>query len=109
VGQISGVGALLIYGILIFNSLNLGGNELSLLLNVCGGLVTLAAGAITFFGVDKWGRRITLLTGLSINVVSYVILGALSDKYGTSNRAASIASVVFIFVIEMSYSGGYVI
>ena len=41
-GQISGVGALLIYGVLIFNSLNLGTQSLSLLLNVASGLLTLA-------------------------------------------------------------------
>lgn len=105
-GQISGVGALLIYGVLIFESLNLGDHSLSLLLNVASGLLCLAACFITFAGVDRWGRKITIIVGLGINVFSYIVLGALSDRYGTSNKSASIVCVIFIYVIEMSYSGG---
>ena len=41
-------------------------------------------------------------------ILSYVIIAALNDAYPTAthfNRGAAIASVVFIYVIQMSYSG----
>ncbi|KAL1982904.1 hypothetical protein VTN96DRAFT_756 [Rasamsonia emersonii] len=107
-GQISGVGALMLYGVLIFKGLGFSTETLSLLLNVVSGILCLAATSITTGGVDKWGRRITLIVGSSIMVISYIIIGALADAYPTEthfNRAAAIVQVIFIYVIEMAYSG----
>ncbi|OQV11149.1 hypothetical protein CLAIMM_15033 [Cladophialophora immunda] len=107
-GQLSGVGALMIYGILIFEGLGFSSGTMSLLLNVVSGVLCLAATGITTGGVDKWGRRITLLAGSATMILSYVIIGALSDAYPTAtnfNHGAAIACVVFIYVIMMAYSG----
>ncbi|ETI25853.1 hypothetical protein G647_02630 [Cladophialophora carrionii CBS 160.54] len=107
-GQLSGVGALMIYGILIFEGLGFSSGTMSLLLNVVSGVLCLAATGITTGGVDKWGRKITLLAGSATMIVSYIIIAALNDAYPTAtnfNRGAAIASVVFIYVIQMSYSG----
>ncbi|KZO91082.1 general substrate transporter [Calocera viscosa TUFC12733] len=107
-GQISGVGALMIYGVLIFQSLGFSSGTMSLLLNVVSGVLCLLATLITTGGVDKWGRRITLLAGSSLMVLSYIIISALSDAFpadSNPNRAASIVQVIFIFIIEMAYSG----
>jgi len=63
---------------------------------------------ITTGGVDKWGRRITLIAGSGTMVISYIIIASLADKYpsGTHfNRSASIVQVVFIYVIQMAYAG----
>ena len=107
-GQLSGVGALMIYGILIFEGLGFSSGTMSLLLNVVSGVLSLAATGITTGGVDKWGRKITLLTGSGVMVLSYIIIAGLNDAYPTAtnfNRGSAIACVVFIYVIQMSYSG----
>lgn len=107
-GQISGVGALMLYGILIFESLGFSAGTLSLLLNVVAGVLGLCATLITTGGVDHWGRRITLIAGSATMVISYIVIGALADAYPTQtnfNRAASIVQVIFIYVIQMAYAG----
>ncbi|KIV81644.1 hypothetical protein PV11_03814 [Exophiala sideris] len=107
-GQLSGVGALMIYGILIFEGLGFSSGTMSLLLNVVSGVLCLAACGITTGGVDKWGRKITLLAGSGMMILSYIIIAALNDAYPTAthfNHGAAIASVIFIYVIQMSYSG----
>ncbi|KAN0119231.1 general substrate transporter [Hyaloscypha variabilis] len=81
---------------------------LSLLLNVVSGVLCLGATAITTGGVDKWGRRITLITGSALMVISYIIIGALADAYPAPahfNKGAAILQVMFIYIIEMAYSG----
>jgi MFS family permease len=81
---------------------------MSLLLNVVSGLLSLFATLITTGGVDKWGRRISLIVGTSIMVISYAVIAALADAYPTgenTNHAASVVQVVFIYVIMMAYSG----
>jgi len=81
---------------------------MSLLLNVVSGVLCLLATLITTGGVDKWGRRITLLAGSALMVISYIIIAALSDAFpadSNPNHAASIVQVIFIYVIEMAYSG----
>jgi hypothetical protein len=107
-GQLSGVGALMIYGILIFKGLGFSSGTMSLLLNVVSGVLCLAATGITTGGVDKWGRKITLLAGSATMILSYIIIAALNDAYPTTTnfkRGAAIGSVVFIYIIQMSYSG----
>lgn len=98
----------MIYGILIFEGLGFSSGTMSLLLNVVSGVVCLAACGITTGGVDKWGRKITLLAGSGMMILSYVIIAALSDAYPTAthfNHGAAIACVIFIYIIQMSYSG----
>ncbi|RDL36404.1 MFS sugar transporter [Venustampulla echinocandica] len=107
-GQLSGVGALMLYGVLIFEGLGFSSGTMSLLLNVVSGVLCLAATCVITGGVDKWGRKITLIVGSAIMVVSYIIIGALADVYPTAtnfNNGAAIVQVIFIYVIEMAYSG----
>lgn len=107
-GQISGVSALMQYGVLIYRSLGFSGTTESLLLNVVSGLLCLLATAITMSGVDKWGRRPTLIAGSAIMVISYIIIAALADAYPAAsnfNRVAAGWQVAFIYIIQMSYSG----
>lgn len=62
------------------------------------------ATAITSGGVDKWGRKATLIFGCTAIVISYAIIGALADAYPAethSNRAAAIVQVIFIYAILM--------
>lgn len=107
-GQISGIGALMIYGILIFQSLGFSSNLLAVLLNVVSGILGLLATAVTMTGVDKWGRRLTLLVGSGTMVLSYVIIASLAEAFPAEtnfNSAASIVQVIFIYVIMMAYAG----
>lgn len=125
-GQISGVGALMIYGVLIFRSLGFSSTTLSLLLNVVAGVLSLlyvqrptipycsrltataSATAITTGGVDKWGRKITLIVGSATMVVSYLVIGVLADVFPAQskhNQAAAVVQVIFIYVIMMVSSG----
>lgn len=80
-----------------------------------------SATAFSSLGVDKWGRRITLITGCALivsmqspnpkwpttyieQVISYIIIGALADAFPVTtnfNRGAAIVQVIFIYVIEM--------
>ena len=95
-------------GILIFEGLGFSAGTLSLLLNVVSGVLCLLSTLVTTGGVDRWGRRITLIFGSATMVVSYIIIGALADAYPTAthfNRAAAIVQVIFIYVIEMAYAG----
>ena len=62
-GQISGIGALMLYGISVFEGLGFSSATLSLLLNMVAGVLSLLATLVTTGGVDKWGRRITLIGG----------------------------------------------
>ncbi|KAJ5205090.1 MFS sugar transporter [Penicillium cinerascens] len=108
IGQLSGVGALMIYGDLIFDSLGFSQGIMNLLLNVIVGVLALIASLVSSMGVDKWGRRITLITGCTAIVISYVLIGALADAFPAEtnfNRSAGIMQVVCIYVIEMAYSG----
>ncbi len=103
-GQISGVGALMLYGVLIFQGLGFSSQTESLLLNVVSGLLCLTSTLITTGGVDKWGRKITLIVGSATMVVSYVIIGALADAYPATthfNTGAAVVQLIFIYVIEM--------
>lgn len=63
---------------------------------------------ITTGGVDRWGRRITLIAGSLTMVLSYIIIAALADAYPVAthfSRGAAVVQVIFIYVIQMSYSG----
>jgi MFS family permease len=71
-------------------------------------LTACSATLITTGGVDKWGRRITLIGGSGTMVISYIIIASLADRYPSGpnlNHSAAIAQVVFIYVIQMAYAG----
>lgn len=106
-GQISGIGAVMLYGISIFEGLGFSSSTLALLLNVVAGILSLCATLITSGGVDKWGRRITLIVGSGLMVLSYIIIASIADAYplNSYNKAASIVQIVFIYVIQMAYAG----
>ncbi|KXL47795.1 hypothetical protein M433DRAFT_131784 [Acidomyces richmondensis BFW] len=107
IGQITGIGALMLYGISVFEKLGFSSSTLSLLLNVVAGILALCATFVTTGGVDKWGRRITLIAGTGLMVISYTIIAALADAYPLKrfNHSAAIVQVIFIYVIQMAYAG----
>ncbi|KAK4550395.1 hypothetical protein LTR36_003362 [Oleoguttula mirabilis] len=106
-GQISGIGALMLYGITVFEGLGFSSATLSLLLNVVAGILSLLATLVTTGGVDKWGRRITLIVGSGLMVLSYIVIAALADAYPLSrfNHGAAVVQIIFIYVIQMAYAG----
>ncbi|KAE9379867.1 general substrate transporter [Stipitochalara longipes BDJ] len=65
------------------------------------GMATMALGQISGVGA-------LMLYGSALMVISYIIIGALADAYPAPahfNKGAAIVQVMFIYIIEMAYSG----
>ena len=78
--QLYGSSALLYYGIFQFNSLSFTRGDWGMKLNIISASIQLAACAIAFLVVDRWGRRPVFLCGLGTMIGSYVITAALKDS-----------------------------
>lgn len=95
--QFLGVFVMANYGVLIYESLGLGGS-IPLLLNACWTSFTLIGNTWTAMYVDRVGRRTCLLIGSIGCLVSVVCLCALTAEYlGSNNTAGLRAGVFFVF------------
>ncbi|PWN28693.1 MFS general substrate transporter, partial [Jaminaea rosea] len=104
--QLTGVAALMLYGITVFESLKLGGSTLPLITNGVSGSIQLIACFFAVFFVDRLGRRRVMIVGLIVACVGYLFLGALFEKWPqATNKGAGIWMVICIFAIQCSYAG----
>ncbi|EPQ26397.1 uncharacterized protein PFL1_06045 [Pseudozyma flocculosa PF-1] len=104
--QLTGVAALMLYGITVFQSLNLGGKQLSLIINGLGGSLQLVACFMPLFLSDRWGRRNIMLFGIAVAWIGYLFLGALFERWpDAQNRGAGVWMVICIFAIQCAYAG----
>ncbi len=104
--QLTGVAALMLYGITVFQSLNLGSDTVSLLINGVGGSLQLVACFFPVFFVDRLGRRFIMMLGPAISAIAYLFLAALFERWpDASNRGAGIWMIICIFAIQCSYAG----
>lgn len=104
--QLTGVAALMLYGITVFESLNLGGKQLSLIINGLGGSLQLIACFVPLFLFDRWGRKNIMLFGIGVAWIGYLFLGALFERWPQAqNKGAGIWMVICIFAIQCAYAG----
>ncbi len=104
--QLTGVAALMLYGITVFESLGLGGKQLSLIINGVGGSLQLIACFAPLFLTDRWGRKKIMLFGIGTAWVGYLFLGCLFERWPhAENHKAAIWMVICIFAIQCAYAG----
>lgn len=99
-------GVLLIanYAVIIFTNLGLSGSTPLLLLSLWVSL-SLFGNIFTALFIDKWGRRVFMLTGIAGILVSLICECALQAEFvGTSNKAGQRAAVFFIYFFIVFWS-----
>lgn len=104
--QLTGVAALMLYGLTVFQSLSLGGKQLSLIINGLGGSLQLIACFAPLFLTDRWGRKKIMLFGIGTAWVGYLFLGSLFERWPhAENKGAAVWMVICIFAIQCAYAG----
>lgn len=104
--QLTGVAALMLYGLTVFESLSLGGKQLSLIINGVGGSLQLVACFAPLFLTDRWGRKKIMLFGIATAWIGYLFLGALFERWPQAeNKGAAVWMVICIFAIQCAYAG----
>ena len=76
--QLSGQNSVLFYAPTLFKALGFTSNSAATLATICIGVTKFLSSIITFFTIDKLGRRPLLLIGISILAVSMLLIGSLS-------------------------------
>lgn len=104
--QLTGVAALMLYGITVFQSFELGGKQLSLIINGVGGSLQLVACFAPLFLTDRWGRKNIMLFGIATAWLGYLFLGSLFERWPhAENKGAAVWMVICIFAIQCAYAG----
>lgn len=104
--QLTGVAALMLYGLTVFQSLDLGGKQLSLIINGVGGSLQLVACFFPLFLTDRWGRKKIMLFGIGTAWIGYLFLGSLFERWPhAENKGAAVWMVICIFAIQCAYAG----
>lgn len=104
--QLTGVAALMLYGITVFESLDLGGKQLNLIINGLGGSLQLIACFAPLYLADRWGRKKIMLFGIGTAWVGYLFLGSLFERWPhAENKGAAVWMVICIFAIQCAYAG----
>lgn len=99
--QFTGVLIIANYGVILYQSLGMGG-YIPLLLSSLWVTSTFPGNIFCAFFVERFGRRKFMLIGLSGILVSLICETALQAEYlGTSNRAGQNAAIFFIFLCEL--------
>ena len=76
--QLSGQNSVLFYAPTLFKTLGFASNSAATLATICIGVTKFLSSIITFFTIDKLGRRPLLLIGISLLAMSMLLLGSLS-------------------------------
>ena len=102
---------MLYYSPIIFNTLGLSSNTVSLLATGVVGIVMLLATIPTLFYIDKLGRKPVLIIGAlgmgTCHIIVAVIMAKDQDSWATHTSAAWAAvAMVWLFVIHFGYSWG---
>lgn len=109
--QWTGINAVLYYAPVIFGTLGLSGNTISLLATGVVGIAMWIATMPAVVYVDKLGRKPILIIGAIGMAICHVIIagivGSFSDSWSTHSGAGWAAVVmVWLFVIHFGYSWG---
>jgi sugar porter (SP) family MFS transporter len=103
--QFCGVNALIYYSPTLFEQFGLN-FELRLDMGGVLNLVQLVAVGITFFVLDRFGRRFWLLQGSCGMSISHIVIAVLVAKFSSNwagNKAQAWVCVAFMFVFMLSY------
>jgi SP family sugar:H+ symporter-like MFS transporter len=115
--QFVGINVVFYYGAVLWQAAGFSEND-SLFINVGSGLVSIAACFITFFFVDKIGRKPLLLVGsigmtITLALVAYAFMGAPLDAKGNLILSSSMGTTALIaanlYVIFFNLSWGPVV
>lgn len=115
--QFVGINVVFYYGAVLWQAAGFSEND-SLFINVGSGLVSIAACFITFFFVDKIGRKPLLLVGsigmtMTLALVAYAFMGAPVDAKGNLILSSSMGVTALIaanlYVIFFNLSWGPVV
>jgi len=115
--QFVGINVVFYYGAVLWQAAGFSESD-SLFINVGSGLVSIAACFITFFFVDKVGRKPLLLVGsigmtLTLALVAYTFMGAPLDAKGNLVLSSSMGTTALIaanlYVIFFNLSWGPVV
>ncbi|KAJ1989678.1 hypothetical protein H4R33_001972 [Dimargaris cristalligena] len=115
--QLTGINVIMYYAPTIFQQAGLSGTSASLLATGINGCVNILATIPAILYVDRWGRRKTLLSGSTIMGIAYLIIGCIIATKGTkvidpdgsvsvvmANKAASFATIVFVYVFVAGFA-----
>ena len=99
------------YAPIIFNTLGLSSNTVSLLATGVVGIVMLLATIPTLFYIDKLGRKPVLIVGAlgmgTCHIIVAIIMAKDQDSWATHTSAGWAAvAMVWLFVIHFGYSWG---
>lgn len=111
--QFVGINVVFYYGAVLWQAAGFSEND-ALFINVGSGLVSIAACFITFFFVDKVGRKPLLLVGsigmtVTLALVAYAFLGAPVDAKGnlvldsTMGTTALVAANLYVIFFNLSW------
>ncbi|KAI6647915.1 Solute carrier family 2, facilitated glucose transporter member 12-like [Oopsacas minuta] len=79
--QLSGQNSILFYAPVLLKTLGFTSNSTATLGTICIGTIKFLSSIITFFTIDKLGRRPLLLIGISLLAISMLLLGSLSVAF----------------------------
>lgn len=104
--QFTGINAIIYYAPTIFGSLGLSSTTTSLLATGVLGIVDFIATFPAIFFVDRWGRRIFMMSGALGMMVSHIIVGAIIGHFAGNFRVpggavAGWVGVIFIYVSNL--------
>jgi succinate-acetate transporter protein len=115
---LSGISALLVYGIIVFTSLGFTSTKsalylpccrisyiipdyvVSYFLNALGGSIQLLAGLFPMLYIDRLGRRTILLFGVLIAEIGLILLSGLFNRWPQAdNHGAAVVCVMAIYFV----------
>ncbi|KAI4593177.1 hypothetical protein KJ359_010101 [Pestalotiopsis sp. 9143b] len=112
--QFSGTNSIGYYAPQIFQTIGISSSDSSLFATgVYGTVKVVATGAFLLVGIDKWGRRNSLLGGAAWMTSMMLIIGILLVKFppdpnasGVSSASIAMAVMIYLYVIGYSASWG---
>lgn len=112
--QFSGTNSIGYYAPQIFQTIGISSSDSSLFATgVYGTVKVVATGAFLLIGIDKWGRRNSLLGGAAWMTTMMLIIGILLVKFppdpnasGVSSASIAMAVMIYLYVIGYSASWG---
>ena len=104
--QITGINAIVYYGPIIFQKVGFASFSNGILITGITQLIALIAEVTSSLIIDKWGRRKSLLMGISFMIIANIVL-ALLFLIGFISSWMMYLSVVIIFLFRVGYSFGF--
>lgn len=103
--QLTGINTIIYYAPIIAGYSGIGHSGNSLIGAVIVGIVNVAATAVAIFLVDRVGRRILLLTGISIMIVTLAVMGYLL-RGNVASAGIPVLIVLLIYIIGFAIGLG---